>query len=112
LAHSDPGPTPSRVYLENQLAETRHELDNLFGGSATSAIPASLVDRQRELEGQLDQVNLIEIARPVPQLVVPAYADPSGVTPRLGATAAAGGVAGALVALALCGIAIRRRLAR
>jgi hypothetical protein len=110
--HADPAKPPAQDYLEQQLAGVRQQLAGLTPAQLAGPLGTSAGERERDIEGQLDQLSLTQLNRPAPQLVVPPYVDPTTVTPRPLVTVGAGALLGVLVATVTVGVLVRRRLRR
>lgn len=97
---NDDGPDSTRAYLEGQLVAVQGQLD-----TATPEEASSLADRRSDLAGQLDALNL---AGPQATVLVPAYSAEEAVSPQPLVAAAAGGLAGVLIAAVVAGLVVRR----
>ncbi|MEU6263183.1 hypothetical protein [Saccharopolyspora shandongensis] len=76
--------------------------------AAAEALARGLQQREQELQSQLDQLGMTQLARSEPKVVVPAYSVTDPVSPRPMFATAAGAVAGLLVAAVTAVLLVRR----
>ncbi|SDX35790.1 Chain length determinant protein [Saccharopolyspora shandongensis] len=97
-----------------QLAEANAQVsrERAVPGSPSLAAAEALVhglkQREQQLQSQLDQLSMTQLARSEPKVVVPAYSVTDPVSPRPMFATAAGAVAGLLVAAVTAVLLVRR----
>ncbi|MGW1680627.1 hypothetical protein [Saccharopolyspora sp. NPDC002376] len=97
-----------------QLAEANAQVsrERAVPGSpslaAAEALAQSLKQREQQLQSQLEQLSMTELARSEPKVVVPAYAVTDPVSPRPMFATTAGALAGLLVAAVTAVLLVRR----
>ncbi|MEV0703312.1 hypothetical protein AB0I53_36090 [Saccharopolyspora sp. NPDC050389] len=108
-------------YVRGQLADVRAQLveasaqvsrERAVPGSpslaAAEALVQGLQQRDQQLQSQLDQLSMAELARSEPKVVVPAYWVTDPVSPRPMFATAAGALTGLLVAAVTAVLLVRR----
>ncbi|WP_190812808.1 GumC domain-containing protein [Saccharopolyspora pogona] len=108
-------------YVRGQLADVRTNLveasarvsrERAEPGSpslaSAEALVQSLQQREQQLQSQLDQLSMTELARSEPKVVVPAYSVTDPVSPRPMFATAAGALTGLLVAAITAVLLVRR----
>ncbi|RKT87117.1 Capsular polysaccharide biosynthesis protein [Saccharopolyspora antimicrobica] len=75
---------------------------------AAEALVQGLQQREQQLQSQLDQLSITELARSEPKVVVPAYSVTDPVSPRPVFATAAGALTGLLVAAVTAVLLVRR----
>lgn len=101
FVNSGGGQEDTRAYLEAQLAAVSEQITAAGESSEVSSLSA----RRTDLSSQLDALNL---AGPQAQILVPPYSVEDAVSPQPLLAAAAGGLAGVLIAAIVIGLVARR----
>jgi len=117
-----------RGYLDGQLADLRIRIaDTLARQLELRAQPgmdavkvaqvanagselSALVGREQAVASQLDQLEMVELAGPTPEVTTPPYALTKPISPRPLVLAATGALSGLVVAAGVVALVARRRL--
>jgi hypothetical protein len=104
-------PSDARAYLQTQLDGVRAELGRRPTGPNAAADPVTqaLLAREQQLLSQVDESTVVDVSGPRAQVLAPPYPVDRAVSPRVDLAAAAGALAGALLAAAAIGYLLRRR---
>lgn len=105
-------PSQARDYLQSQLAQIDGQLGKVTGIRAArpqdQAKLNNLLARERDLQSQLDHLNLSQLGGSQAQLVVTPYLVPVPVSPRRLLDAGAGALTGLVIALGAVALVARR----
>ena len=109
-------PSDARQFLASELETLRRSIADTQAALGRASTPqstaelAALVSRQQDLQGQLDQTDLIELSGPQAQVTTEPYPVLDPVSPQVVQVTAIGAVAGLLVAVVTVGWLVRRRV--